>query len=387
MKVVFLSNFYNHHQSSFSMAMDKLTDNNFYFIETSEMPNERKNLGYGIEKPKFVMQWYNDEQKETCVNIINDADAVIYGSAPYELIKNRLNQGKLTLVYSERLFKRGFSYTKWLVRVYKYKKLYGGRKKVYLLCASAFSSYDYNRLGVFKNKAFKWGYFPPVKKYKVDDLIDSKIPNSILWCGRFIDLKHPEMPIEVVKKLKENGYNVNLKFVGDGELRESIENLVKNYGLENEVELVGSVKSDTVRSYMEESKIFLFTSDFNEGWGAVLNEAMNSACAVISSHAIGSTPFLIKDKENGLIFKSQDVNDLYNKVKYLLDNEDKAKTLGKNAYETIINEWNAENATKKLLGLIESILKGNDSTELYTDGVCSKAKILKNNWYKYEKNQ
>jgi glycosyltransferase involved in cell wall biosynthesis len=58
---------------------------------------------------------------------------------------------------------------------------------------------------------------------------------------------------------------------------------------------------EAVRDHMEAADIFLFTSDFNEGWGAVLNESMNSACAVVASHAIGSVPFLLKDGENGFI--------------------------------------------------------------------------------------
>ncbi len=382
MKVVFLSNYYNHHQSAFSTAMDELTDNNFYFIETSEMSEERRKLGYGIEKPSFVLQYYDEEQKNSCISLIDEADVVIYGSAPYNLVEKRLKGKKLTFAYSERLFKKGFSFAKWPVRTYKYGKLYGGRKNVYLLCASAYSPYDYNRLGVFKDKTFKWGYFPPTTKYEnVDNVINSKTPNSILWCGRFIDLKHPEKPIEVIKRLKDDGYNVSLKFVGDGELREELENLVKKYGLEEQIEFVGFVKADKVRSYMEESKIFLFTSDRNEGWGAVLNESMNSACAVVASHAIGATPFLIKDNENGLIFKNQDVNDLYNKVKFLLDNEKECNRLSKNAYETMVNEWNAKNASKKLLELIESLQK-DKKTDLFKDGVLSKAKVLKDNWYK-----
>ena len=57
---------------------------------------------------------------------------------------------------------------------------------------------------------------------------------------------------------------------------------------------------------MEKSEIFLFTSDKGEGWGAVLNESMNSACAVVASHAIGSVPFLLKDGENPSLSVARD---------------------------------------------------------------------------------
>ena len=48
-----------------------------------------------------------------------------------------------------------------------------------------------------------------------------------------------------------------------------------------------------------------------EGWGAVLNEAMNSGCACIASHAIGSAGFLIEHGENGFVYRDGDMDDFY----------------------------------------------------------------------------
>lgn len=57
--------------------------------------------------------------------------------------------------------------------------------------------------------------------------------------------------------------------------------------------------SRKVREHMEDADIFLFTSDYNGGRGAVLNESMNSGCMVAASHAIGSVPFLLEDGKRG----------------------------------------------------------------------------------------
>ena len=381
MKVVFLSNYYNHHQSSFSLAMDKLTNGNFYFIETAEMTSEHKNLGYNIEKPNFVLQNYlNDEDNKKCQNIIDLADVVIWGSAPYNLLKTRLKAGKLTIAYSERLYKnKKLDFLRFIKRTFfDYRFRY---KNFYLLCASAFTSADYAKTFNFINKAYKWGYFTPTKTYSdFNSLLENKKPNSILWVARLLALKHPEAAIEVVKMLKNNGYNVNLNLIGDGEQMENVKSLVSNYNLENEVTIHGALKTDEVRKYMEQSQIFLFTSDRCEGWGAVLNESMNSGCAVVASHAIGSVPFLLQNGKNGFIYKDGDINDLFNKVKYLLDNEAERINMQKLAYETIINEWNAENAAKKLIELLTKLLNGENVETLFESGVCSKAKILKDNW-------
>ena len=138
---------------------------------------------------------------------------------------------------------------------------------------------------------------------------------------------------------------------------------------------------DKLIEKMEKAGVYLFTSDQKEGWGAVLNEAMNSACAVVASHATGSAPFLIQDKENGLLYQSGNTDDLYRKVKYLLDHPTETERMGKKAYETVTDLWNAEIAAERLLRLSACILNGEDCADLYESGPCSRAEIIKNDWF------
>ena len=49
-----------------------------------------------------------------------------------------------------------------------------------------------------------------------------------------------------------------------------METLIKEKGLSDSVELLGAMAPEKVREYMEKSGIFMFTSDFNEGWSTVL---------------------------------------------------------------------------------------------------------------------
>lgn len=385
MKVVFITNFYNHHQKYLAAALDELTNHNYYFVETGKISGRRLQMGWGMEDvPGYVIKSYTDEASyKKCLEIINNADVVILGSAPYEMIKERLKNKKLTFCYSERIYKKGFEIYKWPVRLIRHFMSFGRFKNLHILCASAFTSADYAKTGTFINKAYKWGYFTQVKEYEnIDEIINSKKKNSILWVARLIELKHPEAAVYVAKRLLEEGYDFSLDIVGNGPMYDSIQKDIKDNNLENLVNVRGFMKPEEVREYMEQSEIFLFTSDKNEGWGAVVNESMNSGCAVVASHAIGSVPFLIKDGENGLIYKDGNLDDLYNKVKYLLDNQDKRIKISKNAYRTMTDEWNGNNAARKFIKLCEKLLKGEKAIELYPDGVCSKAKILKDGWLK-----
>lgn len=102
---------------------------------------------------------------------------------------------------------------------------------------------------------------------------------------------------------------------------EEINNQVIREDLSDCVTLTGPVNNLQVREHMQKANIYLFTSDYNEGWGAVLNEAMNSGCAIVASHAIGSVPFLINNNQNGLIYKNDDLEDLYIKVKLIINDK------------------------------------------------------------------
>ena len=384
MKIVFLSNYFNHHQRPLSDALFKICDGQYFFISTSEMSNWRKEFGYGEEKiPEYVKYTYKSEiESVECQNYIDNADVVIYGSAPYSMLETRLKKGLLTFMYAERPYKKGVPTLKLPVHILKAIRKYVRFRNLYLLCASAYTSVDFSKMWAFVGKAYKWGYFTELKEYDdIDCLIDEKDKTSILWVSRYIPLKHPEFALGIAWRLKNAGYDFKIDMIGTGPLEEKVKELIEEKGLSDCVQMLGSMKPEQVREHMEKSEIFIFTSDRNEGWGAVLNESMNSACAVVANSAIGSVPFLIKDGENGYMYKDGDIDDLFEKVKKLLDNADERKRIAKNAYKTMVDEWNAENAAKKFVALCEKMLAGEYKPFPYECGVCSKAQRLKDKWY------
>lgn len=357
MKIVFLSNYYNHHQAPFAAAMDGLTNHNFIFIETCPMDETRKNLGWGKDqKPGYVIQAYGGRQKEQeCQTIIFEAGAVIWGSCPFRMIRPRLKARKLTFAYSERLFKQGMSgFPHWGRAVKYFLRLAPYQKNHYLLCASAYAAQDYNSIGLFKNKTLKWGYFPETKQYNVKRLISKKRQNSILWAARLIGWKHPEVPVLIAEKLTELGYPFELAMIGDGPLEGQIKNMISQKGLDGCVHMLGAMSPEDVRKHMEEASIFLFTSDQNEGWGAVLNEAMNSGCAVIANEVIGSVPYLLKDGVNGLVVNQcNDINEMIKHFIYCFEHFQAVQVMGQAAYATIRDDWNAKVAAERLMTAIE----------------------------------
>lgn len=370
MKIVFLSTFFNHHQSALSEALSKCCD--YTYVSTGKIPQERIALGYGVAQyPDYVIDY--EAAPERVHQLLQEADVVIAGAAPEQLVRPCIMRGQVVLRYYERPLKNGLEPLKYLPRLVRWHWRNPQTKKVYLLCASAFSAGDYAKFGLFRNRAFRWGYFPEVKVYpEFEKLLACKERNAILWAGRFLDWKHPDDALQVAQRLKSDGYDFTLSFIGIGEMEQTLKKRAKENDLLDCVRFLGSMKPEEVRQHMEQSQVFLFTSDRKEGWGAVANEAMNSACAVVASNEIGSVPYLIQDGENGLVYSSGNIDELYQKVRVLLENPEQAENLGRAAYHTMTTQWNAEIAAERLLVMAEQLLKGNNAWRGFRAGPCSR---------------
>lgn len=372
MEVVFLTNFLTHHQTPFCEEMYEKQGINFHLVVMRSADPEQRKLGYKElnDLYPYVIKTYEGREQEA-MELCERADVVIWGSAPEKYTRKRLEQNKLTFVYTERIFKKGRIYAlhpamiRTMYRKYTAKR----NKKQYYLCASGYTASDINPYVHTPDKFFKWGYFPETRTYAdVNGLLEKKKENSIIWVGRYIDWKHPEVAIEIAKRLKKDGYQFGLNMIGNGVMLEDIKRIVQKEGLEDCVHIMGGVPSDQVRTYMEQAQIHMFTSDRNEGWGAVLNESMNSACAVVANQAIGSVPFLITEGENGYTYKT--INELYRHICYLLDHPEDRKLVSQKAYQTITHNWNAEIAAQRLLKLSEDLLTG--TIPEYQEGPCAK---------------
>ena len=391
MKVVFISNYINHHQKPFCDAMYSHLGEDFVFIQSEPMEEERVNMGWdtSLTELPYVKLLY--ECEEECHKLIMDADALLAGwTQRTDLIKERLRDSKLTIRIFERIYREG----QWKAispkgLISKYKEHIRFRKgPAYLLCCGAYVASDFNLIKAYPDKMYKFGYFPETRRYDLDKLFrlkDSSGVIEIIFAGRFLKLKHPEYLIWLARDLvaeKEKRESrgepplpdFRIHMVGDGELEHPMRTMVTNYGLLDRVNFYGFLKPDQVRALMERCHIHVFPSDNLEGWGAVVNEAMNSACAVVASSEAGAVPFLIRHWDNGVAFRGGDYEALKNSVIYLMTHAREREEIATRAYRTITEEWNADNAAQPLIYLTEGWMEGLDHPPI--DGPLSRAPVI-----------
>ena len=377
MKIVFASNFLNHHQAPVCDELYKLTGENFHFIETTQVPEDRKKMGYKNfhTKPYAIQAWKNENDRNFAIEICNNADVILFTPSTVEYAIKAIKDGKICFEIAERWLKRGYInlLSPLLLKcLWHYHTLFY-KKRVFRLCSSAFAAMDEYKMQAYKNRCYKWGYFTKVDKIEIESIVRQKNTGEIkiMWCARFIDWKHPKLPIMLASRLKDAGYKFHINMFGDGERCVEMQQLSAKLGVTEHITFNGNKQNEEILSSMREHDIFLFTSDKNEGWGAVANEAMGNGCVLVASDEIGSIPFLINEGENGCIFKSKDIDSLTGKVEYLINNPKEREKMAINAYKTMRDTWSPQNAAKSLLQLIEDIENKREISII--DGPCSKA--------------
>lgn len=233
-----------------------------------------------------------------------------------------------------------------------------------LVCTSRKMEEDFLNEGISKDKIILIR-----NGVKVRDFNQSyDFCNNLVCVGRFIKTKNIDTLITAFLKIIHitGKNNLKLTLIGDGPEKESIVRLIKNFGLEENIILTGMV--DDTAEFLKKSDIFVFPS-LIEGLSNSLIEAMSYKLPCIvsnipgnvevigendSSYTIGKGYF--KVTKYGILFNPSDVEGLVNSVKYILDNPEKRKEIGENAYEKVIREYNIEIIADKYMELYKEVL-------------------------------
>lgn len=380
--IVFYSIVLNHHQAPLADALWSLTKGEYRFVELSGTSSFQKGgVGDYSSRPYLIQAWKNDEAFNEALKLAKTAEVCVFGGVDAIAFQTeRMRLGLLSFEMGERWLKKGLRNllsSRLLKSVLAYH-IKGWRKQpIYKLCAGAYVANDQYKLMTYKDKCFKWGYFtevPSKQDIQIMSQSNSSQRLSMMWCSRFVDWKHPELPILLAQKLKRDGYDVVIDMYGNGEEWNASKQRIEQLGVGDMVHLQGAVTNDIVLDEMRRHDVFLFTSDQNEGWGAVANEAMSCGCVIVASDAIGSVPYLVENGKNGLIFHSNDIESLYEAVVRVLNHQEELAGLSKSGIDTMRKVWSPQVAAERFINLVSALQRGEDTP--YDDGPCSKANVI-----------
>ena len=363
-KLVLFSNYLNHHQQPLADAFYELLGDSFAFVATMPVDDLELKGGKDYSSREYCVVAAKDcTSKALAMNLARTSEICIFGAQSLDYAIERAKQPNcgLSFEFGERWLKRGWinvlspHLRRWWLNYQRYFR----HKPFYKLNASAFAAADHRKLHTYEGRCYRWGYFTAVpEKNEVEASLDvstSGIAPTFMWCARFLKWKHPELPVLMAEKLRQKGHRFVIDFYGSGEEEASTRALASHLGLEDCIHFLGAVPNEQVLQAMRQHDIFLFTSDSNEGWGAVANESMSQGCALVGSDAIGSVPFLLKHRENGMIFKSCNVESLTEQVEWLLNHPFEMNRIQQAAIETMQNVWSPKQAARNFLQLVNDL--------------------------------
>lgn len=209
-------------------------------------------------------------------------------------------------------------------------------------------------------KSKKMAWIPhgiDTKNVKPDELAGEKTRDelgingtTIIFVGRLVSVKGISYLAKAIHKLDIEGFQGHFIIVGDGPERNSLEALRLAHA---KVHLLG-YKRNPIK-YIQAADLLVLPS-LGEGCPNVVLEAFACGKPVVASK-VGGVPDLVQHKKNGLLINPRDVEGLADSIRFLVDNLELTRTMGKNAREFAEKELDWGVTTNRVIQFYRELLK------------------------------
>lgn len=343
MKIAFYLNVISPHQLPLAHEVVKIVgEENFKYVYAEDFLADRKAMGWN---DRDVPLWCVKGNEHTPELI--DADLVYTGIRCVGLMARRSAMGKMTVYYSERWFKPISAFglllpgclrllsSRYLMMAWQMVKLLNTHTMRFLSCGP-WAAKDMIKIGLKPKQIVPWGYFVASGRYpKGRCIAGGKL--RVLWVGMISHLKRVDTIVHAVSCLDAN---VQLTIVGDGPNKRQIMQLADGC----DVTFLQSQPIDEIREIMRQHDVYVFSSNGMDGWGAVVNEALEEGMYVIGTRETGSSAAILPDDAK---YSCGDWKHLTKLLKSCVDKKNCGVLKGQG-----IGEWSAEKAAERLIKLV-----------------------------------
>lgn len=330
MRLVFWQNMLSPHQLPYITKLpDIIGVKEVIVVAPMAVGNERKNMGWsignydGLDNVKIVIGpddktinlLFKDNPNESWHLFSGiHADGFVFKCLKISMTY-KLNRGMITERPNTYDFKHNIENAKpyWLHRIRFRLQDYKYAKQMKVVFAMGNEAVAYFK-SVNKNwQVFTFGYCTQSPKLECD--IHGKI--NFVFVGSLSPWK---APLNIIKALDQElvADIEGIKFIGNGPLYGELEYEIKEYSLQKKVKLLGTKQQSQVPDYLSNSDILILPSVY-DGWGAVVNEALQQGCYVLVSDACGASLLPQMEPKLGKIFNHKDAKNLRKCMKYCID--------------------------------------------------------------------
>lgn len=183
--------------------------------------------------------------------------------------------------------------------------------------------------------------------------ISAASKGSLLYFGRLSAEKGVEDLLRAMQKLPD----IKLKIAGDGPLREGLHDFTGSLGLSN-VEFVGQVRREQRDNLISQSLFTVLPSHAYETLGKTILESYAEGRPVIGSDS-GSRRELIHEGETGLLYRTGDIEQLAQVIRFLAARPELAQKMGRAGWELVRQNHTPEGHYQRLLAVYDRTIARN----------------------------
>lgn len=184
---------------------------------------------------------------------------------------------------------------------------------------------------------------------------DARDPFGIIQVGHLIESKHFDTTLRSLARLKDRHPKLHLTVVGQGHLRERLQNLAAELGVADRVEFTGAIPNAEVFARMCQNTFFVMVSK-PEGFGIVYLEAMAAGCVAVGTRGEGIADIL-RHGENGFLAEAEDDAAVAEILAEMLENPEKCEEIAKNGQALARSMIWAE-SSRNYIQLFEALRRG-----------------------------
>jgi glycosyltransferase involved in cell wall biosynthesis len=156
------------------------------------------------------------------------------------------------------------------------------------------------------------------------------------------------------EKISRTNPGVSLLIVGDGNLRNTLQEQIRSLGIEGRALLLGP--QDDIPSLLSASDMYISASH-REGMSMSLLEAMAAGLPTVTTD-VGDASMMFTDA-TGILVEPHSPDHLADAVNALLSDPARMKSMGRAAREHLMAQYGLETWTNKYMTLYSHILKNN----------------------------
>lgn len=280
-------------------------DLEFRGVVLQKQPWWRVELGWPELPPDapYIQPWRSEDELRRYRRLARQADLVIWPGLKHPwgvwLMLDRNLRRRPNVVWAERFLRR--RKRPWLedVGISAMIRILNNAN-MSLMTLGEGAKEDYLCCGAARWRYWRFGYaVEPVEQLETDF---QPPPEGVrlLFVGALEPRKGVDILLRALGRPDLARLAWSLCVVGSGSSLTSLQALANQLAIASRVHFVGKVRHDDVRSYYRDADVLVLPSRF-DGWGAVVNEAMEHGLAVVASDAAGCARLLIEPQRTGYV--------------------------------------------------------------------------------------